>query len=230
MRLERLYALAEEIRRHAPVPVSATVLAEHFGVSRRTIERDLVTLRDAGVPLYAITGRRGGQSLVAGTGRAPLTLSVAEAAALLLAVHATTGMPYGGAAQAATRRLLDVLPGAARVEVDDLARRIRTTAVDAARADRRVFDVVEEAVRVGGVVRLRYLDREARATTRDVEAVGFHGAADGWYLIAWCRLRRAGRVFRLDRIRRATLTAERVPRRDVDATLGWVPGTPTTPG
>ena len=189
-----------------------------------------MTLRDAGVPLYAITGRGGGQSLVAGTGRAPLTLSVAEAAALLLAVYATTGMPYGGAAQAATRRLLDVLPGAARVEVDDLARRIRTTAVDAARADRRVFDVVEEAVRVGGVVRLRYLDREARATTRDVEAVGFHRAADGWYLIAWCRLRRAGRVFRLDRIRRATLTAERVPRRDVDATLGWVPGTPTTPG
>ena len=40
MRLERLYALAEEIRRHAPVPVSAAALAEHFSVSRRTIERD----------------------------------------------------------------------------------------------------------------------------------------------------------------------------------------------
>ncbi|MBA2495552.1 MAG: helix-turn-helix domain-containing protein [Acidimicrobiia bacterium] len=130
-RIQRPYALAEEVRRHAPNPVSAAVLAEHFGVSRRTIERDLVALRDAGVPLYAITGRGGGQSLVAGAGRAPLTLSVAEAAALLLAGHVTTGMPYGGAAQAATRRLLDVLPAAAHIEVDDLARRIRTSAVAA---------------------------------------------------------------------------------------------------
>jgi proteasome accessory factor B len=63
-----------------------------------------------------------------------------------------------------------------------------------------------------------------------VEAVGFHGAADGWDLIGWCRLRRGGRVFRLDRIRRASPTAERVLRRDVDATLGWVPSTLTTPG
>ncbi len=44
-RIERLYALAEEIRRHAPTPMSATVLAEHFGVSRRTIERDLAVHR-----------------------------------------------------------------------------------------------------------------------------------------------------------------------------------------
>jgi hypothetical protein len=37
-------------------------------------------------------------------------------------------------------------------------------------------------------------------------------------------------VFRLDRIRRATLTTERVPPRDVDETLGWVPGIVVTPG
>src|SRR5689334_20604208 len=38
-RLERLYAVAEAIRRRAPAPVSAAALAEEFGVTRRTMER-----------------------------------------------------------------------------------------------------------------------------------------------------------------------------------------------
>ena len=48
-RLERLHALTEHLRRVAPRPVSAASLADRFGVSRRTIERDLAALRNAGV-------------------------------------------------------------------------------------------------------------------------------------------------------------------------------------
>ncbi|HEX8935637.1 MAG TPA: HTH domain-containing protein [Pseudonocardiaceae bacterium] len=39
---------------------STSALAERCGVSSRTIERDLRSLQDAGVPLYATAGRRGG--------------------------------------------------------------------------------------------------------------------------------------------------------------------------
>jgi predicted DNA-binding transcriptional regulator YafY len=73
------------------------------------------------------------------------------------------------------------------------------------------------------VVRIHYVDAGGVATTRAVEAHGFTGATDGWYLIGWCRLRDGGRMFRLDRIRRATVTRERAARRDVDEVLGWVP-------
>jgi predicted DNA-binding transcriptional regulator YafY len=45
-RLERLYAITEEIRRHEPASVSAGWLADRFGVSRRTVERDLAALRN----------------------------------------------------------------------------------------------------------------------------------------------------------------------------------------
>jgi len=41
--------------------------------------------------------------------------------------------------------------------------------------------------------------------------------------VAWCRLRQEGRFFRLDRIRRAELTAELTPPRDYAETLGYIP-------
>ncbi|HKH88547.1 MAG TPA: WYL domain-containing protein [Acidimicrobiales bacterium] len=88
------------------------------------------------------------------------------------------------------------------------------------------MQVLEDAVASATVVRLDYRDRHGEATRRDVEAAGFLGASDGWYLGAWCRLRQDNRLFRLERIERATLTRERAATRDLDEVLGWLP-TPT---
>ena len=42
------------------------------------------------------------------------------------------------------------------------------------------------------------------------------------------RRRQDRRLFRLDRIEKATLTKQRAPKRDLDDILGWLPA-PTTP-
>ena len=228
-RLERLYAISEELRRRAPASVSATRLAEEFGVARRTIERDLDALRSAGVPVDADVGRTGGYRLLPTRGRAVFSLGPEEVVALLLAAKVAEGMPFGDAAVAATKRLLDALPDSTRVGVEELRDRLRPVVPDAPRARPAVQHAVEAAVRDRSVVRIHYVDAEGASTTRAVEAHGFTGASDGWYLIGWCRLREAGRMFRLDRIRRATVTRERSPWRDVDEVLGWVPRTTTRP-
>jgi predicted DNA-binding transcriptional regulator YafY len=229
-RLERLYAITEELRRRAPGVVSAASLAEHFGVTRRTIERDLAALREAGVPIDGAPGRGGGVSVDRRAQRVIFSLSAGEVTALLLAAAATEGMPFADAGRTATRRLLDALAPPTRVEVDALRGKIRAVASDAPTGAPRVRRTLEEAVREGRVVNITYLDRNGAVTRRAVEAVGFYGGADGWYLIGWCRLRRDGRVFRLDRIERAQGTSERFAPRDVDATLGWVPGDVVIPG
>ena len=62
---------------------------------------------------------------------------------------------------------------------------------------------VQQGVVLRRVLRLTYQGRErAEETTRDVEPLGvvFYGGA--WYLVAWCRLRKDYRHFRVDRIRR----------------------------
>jgi predicted DNA-binding transcriptional regulator YafY len=226
-RLERLYAINEELKRRAPFPVSAPTLADQFEVNRRTIERDLSALRSAGVPIDGDVGRTGGYSLAPTKGNVVFTLTPEEVVALLLATRAAAGMPFTSAATTATRRLLDALPDATRVQVDELRDRIRASESSAQRSRpvvrRVVRRAVETAVRDHVVVKLRYVDADGVTTTRAVEAHGFYGAVDGWYLVGWCRLREGGRIFRLDRIAHATVTTEQAVDRDLDEVLGWVP-------
>lgn len=222
-RLERLYAINESIRRNAPQAVSAARLAEEFEVSRRTIERDLASLRAAGVPLYADHGRYGGQRTAARPEKVVLTLSVAEVSALLIALSSAGDTPFGDAGRTATKRLLDVLPTVTRVGVDELRSRIRTGAGDHPIVKPRVRRTLETAVQKSLVVNLDYQDAQDERTSRSVEAIGFYNGTDGWYLIGWCQLRDGGRLFRLDRILSARLTKRPIGDRDLDSTLGWIP-------
>jgi len=64
-RSERLAALTEELRRHAPAPVSGPCLARLLGVNERTVERDIAALRKSGLPLHSAVGRYGGHALLA---------------------------------------------------------------------------------------------------------------------------------------------------------------------
>lgn len=223
-RLERLYAISERLRRSGGRPVSAARLADELQVSRRTVERDLDTLRRAGVPLYARHGRTGGQHTLDRAGSVMLSLSTPEVVALLVALRsAGPDMPFADAGRTATARLLDGLATDARMEVEALRGRIRTPVADRPPASARVRRTVEEAVRRSVVVNIDYVDQHGTATSRAVEPVGLYSAGDGWYLVGWCRLRDAGRIFRFDRIRSARLTKQPFPPRDVDDTLGWVP-------
>jgi predicted DNA-binding transcriptional regulator YafY len=229
-RLERLYAVAEELRRLSPHRVSAARLADKFEVSRRTMERDLAALRDAGLPMYVTTGRSGGYSVLRGEREILLTFTPQEVTGLLMAVTAAGAAPYVGSARAAAERLQDSLPAATRVAADELRYRIRSSVPGERPVRASIKRTLEEAVRTRRVVNLEYTNGTGASTKRSVDAVGFYGGGGSWYLIAWCHLRRDRRLFRLDRVQRATLTRRQSPPRDVDETLGWVPGEVAPPG
>lgn len=226
-RLERLYAINEYIRQHRNRPVSAADLAREFEVTRRTIERDLASLRAAGVPLYAEHGRTGGQQTLDTAGTVVVTFSTTEVIALVIALAASgPTMPFADSGERATRRLLDSLGEHTRFEIDALRRRVRTvdpTGHQSHRSNLRIRRTLEEAVRRTRVVNLTYTDGNGVRTDRSVDAVGFYCGGNDWYLIGWCHLRQAGRIFRLDRVTAARLTKRAAATHDVDETLGWVP-------
>ena len=58
----RLFALAEALRARR-TGITAQELADRFGVTLRTIYRDLEALQDAGMPIKADRGRGGGYAL-----------------------------------------------------------------------------------------------------------------------------------------------------------------------
>ncbi|NQX37044.1 YafY family protein [Herbiconiux sp. VKM Ac-2851] len=221
-RTDRLYALVEELRAVAPRPRSARWLADRFGVSSRTIERDLSALQQGGVPIWAEPGRTGGYCLDTAHTLSPLGFTVDEALAVMVALGALATSPFRELAASALRKVVAVTDDRRLTETAELAARIHLLGDEnpsGAPPD------LAAALRTGQVLRISYTDRDGGATERDVEPMGFVGKGDSWYLIGWCRLRDGLRAFRGDRIVRAEPLIERAPRRPLRAEdLGIVEG------
>jgi predicted DNA-binding transcriptional regulator YafY len=221
-RTDRLYALVEELRARAPRTMRAADLAERFEVGTRTIERDLLALQEAGVPIWAQPGPGGGYGLNVDTTLPPLNLTPAEAAALATALAATRAMPFAEAGRSALKKLAGVMGSAPKDTASRLVSHIRV-AQGPGGPDNLVSEVVQRALIDSVAVELTYRDGQARETSRVVEPVGLFGTRGGWFLAAWCRLRQAPRAFRLDRIAQATVTDEPVTPRSLDAVLPDLP-------
>lgn len=203
-RVERLHALSEMLRRSGSRGCTADRLANEFGVSVRTIKRDIDALENSGAPIWSRPGPRGGYGLATQADLPPVRLTPAQAVALLAAVSAAPEAPYADLASVAIRKILDVLDPRTRVKVDELARRIWVNTDEP--GTRAVRSALEEAMSEQRVVRIRYTAQQGSKTTRDVEPVIFASTNGSWYLIGWCRLRNEMRWFRVSRIEQATVT------------------------
>lgn len=205
-RSERLHALSESLRRSGQRGRRADQLAEEFGVSIRTIKRDLTALETTGLPLWSRPGPGGGYGLVAGASLPPITLSPAQATSLLAAVAAAPDAPYSDLAAAAVRKIMDVLDPQTRARTELLASRVWVNSTIT--APRAVRSALEQAMTDQRVLRVEYISKDGVASRRDVEPMLFACTNGTWYLIGWCRLREAVRWFTIGRIQRASVTRE----------------------
>lgn len=218
-RTERLYALVEELRAVAPRPRTSSWLSERFEVSVRTIERDVLALQQAGVPVWGTTGPRGGYTVDPAHTLPPVNFTPAEATALAVAVARPGATPFGQAAATALRKLVGAMRADDAAAARSLLRRVHL--LEPQEAGSSVPALLERAVLERRVVEIDYLDRnDALTLGRQVEANAFVGDGTWWYLVGWCRLRDGGRSFRVDRIRRARLSEEIAPERDMEPPSG----------
>jgi predicted DNA-binding transcriptional regulator YafY len=110
-RFDRLFGILLLLRGGHAVP--AADIARRFGISRRTVHRDMDTLSALGIPVYAERGRGGGFHLLPGYFLPPIMFSEEEAISLILgltllgSLHA---VPYAAALDAAERKLLAAVP------------------------------------------------------------------------------------------------------------------------
>ena len=228
-RTDRLYALVEELRARAPRTLRAAELAERFEVSTRTIERDLLALQQAGVPIWAQPGPGGGYGLRVEATLPPLNLTPAEAAALATALAASRTMPLAEAGQSALRKILAVMAASPRDTASHLVSHIRVFQ-PADEPASPLSELFQRAIVNHLALDITYRDADGRETRRVIEPGGIVNTPSGWFLAAWCRLRQAPRTFRLDRITRAELTHETFAHRSLDSLLAEMPFELTQPG
>lgn len=203
--------------------LTADALAAELGVSTRTVFRDLVALSEAGIPVYAETGRYGGIRLVDGY-RTQLTgLSESEAQTLFLAgvPDAAAQLGLGTVAAAAQTKVMAALPTELRTRARRITERFH---LDAPRWFSRAEEVpclAEVAGAVWDAKRLRISYRGKQQTTqRTIDPLGLVLKAGHWYLVA--QHRGEPRTYRLSRIAEAERLDEPVQRPpDFDLAEAW---------
>ncbi|MFC8734052.1 helix-turn-helix transcriptional regulator [Luteimicrobium sp. NPDC057192] len=229
-RTERLYAVAEELRRAGASGTTSERLSRSLEVSVRTIKRDVSALQQAGLPVRAEAGPGGGYVLDAVASLPPVNYTPAQAVAVSVALALLPpGSPFAVDAATARAKLWDALGPGDRERASRLASRVwtrggappddaGTTAAKASPLDggsvaTGVLRAVEQALAGERVLAIRYRSHDGRASRRRVEPVLLAHTGGHWYLVAWCRDRDGMRWFRLDRVERADVTAEPyVPR------------------
>lgn len=197
-------------------------LAARFETSKRTIYRDIEALSEAGVPIVATPGR--GYTLLDGYFLPPLSLTADEATALLLGGDFVAGhfdAHYRAAATSAAGKIEAALPERRRAELGELRESLHivTPAVPPGGPPPalELLGDLRRAILDRRTIRFRYHarhgdDAHALLGEREADPYSLAHVAGAWYLVARCHRRHALRKFRLDRIERLTLTAERFVR------------------
>ena len=205
-RIDRLYALVEELRAAGPRGRTARQLAAHFEVSVRTIERDLSALGQAGVPLATKQGRTGGYTVDRSMTLPPLNFTPREAAAVAVALSRSDHVLFTRDARRALQKIVAAMPERALEEARATAEKVRLLVQPAPDPDAEIAETIWRAVRDNQVLRICYIDVGGVETDREVEPQHVIVGPNGSYLTAWCHLRRDDRVFRMDRIKHAERT------------------------
>lgn len=206
-RFDRIVALLIQLQTRRVV--SGPTLAAQFGVSLRTIYRDIRTLELAGVPLCGEPNA--GYSLAEGYRLPPVMFTREEATALLTAEKLAarlTDAPTAQLSGAAMDKLRAVLRRPDRDHLAALAPRIQVFEPRSQVGGPSAYQLLVAAVAAQQLVHLRYRAAAvAGATARDIEPIGLYRSQQ-WHVVAYCRLRQTFRNFRLDRIEDLHLSGE----------------------
>ena len=146
-RTERLFAIAEFLRARR-TGIKALDLAARFGVTVRTIYRDLDGLRAAAVPVIGERGRGGGLALDKSYSLPPVNFTTREAALLVAAgrwLERTRLMPFVETLRSAIDKVQGALPAARQWEVARLVSTLTWIGVPARLASAEVRAAVEHA-------------------------------------------------------------------------------------
>lgn len=191
-------------------------LADEFGLSTRTITRDLLELSELGVPVYSVQGRGGGYRLLQERLLPPISFTEGEAISMFFACQSMEyfgSLPFGEGADSALRKFYHYLPADVREQIDRLKNRImfwspyRTMSAE-------ILQTLLKALMVGSVVKIEY-NSSSGVSERNIQPIGLYASSGYWYCPAYCFTKEDIRQFRADRIFSAALTDQIPCRADI---------------
>ncbi|SMC62665.1 helix-turn-helix transcriptional regulator [Sporomusa malonica] len=183
--------------------LTASNLAKRFGVSTRTIYRDVEALSTAGVPIYMSKGNGGGISLLENYTLNKTLLSDQESGSILLALKTLQATQYPE-----IDKILDKMEAVFKntqandwVDIDFFYWGSHPN-------ERNKFDAIKHAIVNRKVITFEYVNANGDRGSRAVEPLKLFYKGSSWYLVAYCRKRNSQRLFRISRIKNVVTTTE----------------------
>ena len=193
MKIDRLIGILSLLLQRRSV--TAPELAEHFEVSRRTINRDVEALCQAGIPIVTRQGAGGGIAIMEGYRMDRTVLSTADMQAILAGLQS-----------------LDSVSGSRRYA--QLMEKLSAGNPDVIRAGQAFLidlsswykdslppkiQLIHGAIEAGLVIGFDYLSPSGE-TRREIEPYYLVFRWSNWYVWGWCRSREDFRLFKLNRM------------------------------
>ena len=176
-------------------------IAEKFGISVRSVYRDIKALNEQGVPVSFEPNR--GYFIVNGFFLQPVAFTTEEANAMLIIEPLVAGLADRSIQKSystALTKVRAVLRATQKDSVETLADHIRFQAPACFIQDSEHLAVIQSAITAKRVLEMEYSDAKKETSKRSAEPIGLVFYAFSWHLIGWCHLKKDYRDFKVSRI------------------------------
>ncbi len=191
--------------------LTATELAGKFEVSVRTIYRDIRKLEESGVPVITIEGR--GYTLMDNYQVAPVQFTEKQANALITAQHLVNQANDSSLIEnfeEALTKIKSVFRTSIQEKSELLSNSIHVIDTKQESLSSNTLSEIQLAITNFNYIEISYIKvNDTVVSDRRIEPCAFYSAENKWILIAWCHLRNDFRAFRIDRIQRFKVLAEK---------------------
>jgi predicted DNA-binding transcriptional regulator YafY len=212
-RIDRLFGILVLLQSKKYVTTEA--ISEKFGISVRTVYRDVKALCEQGIPVSFEQHR--GYFIVQGYFLPPVSFSFEEASAMLLMEK----MVYGFADRSvhtnyssALNKIKAVLKASQKEKLESLASNIRLQLPACVNNDFDYLTILQDAISVKHIVEMEYKNNNNEVSKRIVEPIGLIFYAFSWHLVGWCHMRQDYRDFKIVRILKLKATGAPFTKHD----------------
>ncbi|MXV16433.1 helix-turn-helix transcriptional regulator [Hufsiella ginkgonis] len=181
--------------------IQAGQIAEKFGISVRTVYRDIKALNEQGVPLSFEQNK--GYFVVQGYFLPPVSFSSDEANALLLVEQIVNGFADNSIRKhyaTALSKVRSVLKTSQKESLENLDNNILMQLPSRPDQDFGYLSTLQQAISARKIIEIDYKNNNGEFSKRCVEPIGLVFYAFSWHLIGWCHLRSSYRDFKISRL------------------------------
>lgn len=176
-------------------------LAQEFGVSERTMHRDLQELSELGMPLYTEFGPHGGYRLLKKRMLPPILFTEQEAVAMFFAFQSLQyygALPFAAESTSALGKFYHYLPTDTKKRIDALKNRVSFWTPTRTHSSPYLEQILEASID-GLPLHITY-DSKDGVTERTVQPVGIYASNGYWYFPSYCFQKDLILLFRADRL------------------------------